>query len=66
MKRSLIIAMGALVLANLGLFFSGYGIRLQEKPCTHFIGIGTYTNYLVKECLKFGKWELADTPPALP
>ncbi|HKB95803.1 MAG TPA: hypothetical protein VKB94_03075 [Rhizomicrobium sp.] len=60
MKRALIWIVGILVAANLGLLFSGYGIRLKEKPCTYFIGFIAMGNYLRHDCPKFGKafWAL--------
>ena len=63
--RALLIVLGVLILPNLALLFSGYGIRIEERPCTHYIGFVTVTNYLTKACPKFGRWKLAMTPPAL-
>lgn len=64
MKRALLIAIALLVLPNLALLLTGYGIRIREKPCTHYIGFFTYENYIAKVCPRFGKWELAMTPVA--
>lgn len=49
----------AAIQSILGLLLSGYGIRLKEHPCTHFIGFITIGNYVTHNCPRFGKWELA-------
>jgi len=59
MRRTLIWIVGILVVANLGLLISGYGIRLKETPCTHFIGFVMVANYVTHDCPRFGKWHLA-------
>jgi hypothetical protein len=55
MKRALACILVVTIATALGLLFSGYGIRVKEKPCTYFIGIGTMANYLRHDCPKFGK-----------
>ena len=60
MKRIVLWTIAVLFAVNLGLLLSGYGIRLNEHPCTHFVGfviIANLTNPAT--CPKFGRWELA-------
>ena len=59
MKRTLIWTAAIALAANLCLLLSGYGIRLAEKPCTHFIGFITVANYVTHDCPAFVKWQLA-------
>jgi hypothetical protein len=54
MKRVILVSLAVLVVANVALLWSGYGIRVKEKPCTYFVGFITMANFLRHDCPRFG------------
>ena len=58
MKRKIIWTVAILATADIATVLAGYGIRLEEQPCTHFTGIGVVVNYVIKDCARY-RWYLA-------